>query len=87
MNTRIPRGHRMSPLNHEPEAVSWAIKRSGLTQQDVAEQAGISKSLLSEICKGTRNAKQDVLSRIAGVLNCPVVVLEAKVATDAKESA
>lgn len=68
----------MSPLNHEPEAVAWAIKRSGLTQQDVAERSGISKSLLSEICKGTRNAKQDVLGRIASVLNCPVVVLESK---------
>lgn len=75
----IPRGHRMSALNHSPEGVRYALKQSGLTQKALADAVGISTSLLSEILSGTRNAKQDLLRAMARELNCPVVVLEAKV--------
>lgn len=68
----------MSPLNHDPEAVRWAIKKSGLTQRALAEQLDISTGLLSEILSGTRNARQPLLERMAEILNCPVVVLESK---------
>lgn len=67
-----------STLNHDPEAVKWAVQRSGLTQADVAGQLGISPGHLSEILSGTRSARQQTLIKLAGVLNCPVVVLEAK---------
>lgn len=78
MPTKIPRGHRMSPLDHSPEALRYALDKSGLTQSEFAEQVGKSQSLVSEILKGTRNANPRLLLRMAQVLNCPVVVLEAK---------
>lgn len=73
----------MTPMNHAPEAVAWAIKKSGMTQTQVIEALAangvtVSKGHLSEILKGTRNCRQPLLEAIAVVLNCPVVVLERK---------
>ena len=75
---KIPRGHRMSPLDHDPEALQYALDKSGLTQKEFASAIGKSQSLVSEMLRGTRNAKPDVIQRMASVLNCPVVVLERK---------
>ncbi|MGJ6980031.1 helix-turn-helix domain-containing protein [Aestuariimicrobium soli] len=47
----------MSPLNHEPEALRYALDKSGLTQKQLAEAVGCSQSLVSEMLAGTRNAK------------------------------
>lgn len=68
----------MSPLDHEPEALQWALKKSGLSQAEFAEKIGKSQSLVSEILRGTRNAKPALLIEMARALNCPVVVLERK---------
>lgn len=83
MPTKIPRGHRKSPLNHEPEALEYAITKAGVTQawlRDELERNGhrVSKGQLSEIVKGTRNCQQPLLEGIARALNCPLVVLERK---------
>lgn len=56
-----PRGHRMSPLNHDPEALRWALTKSGYTQAQLAAEVQISRGLMSEIVKGTRNARQPLL--------------------------
>ncbi len=76
----IPRGHRMSPLNHEPEAVVYAREKAGLTQAEAVKAIGVIKSAgyLSEIESGTRNATPKVLQAMARAYNCPVVVLERK---------
>lgn len=68
----------MSPLNHSPEGVKYAIEQAGLSQTQVAEAMKVSKSQVSEWLKGTRNITPANLKRLAGVLNCPRVVLEAK---------
>lgn len=83
MPTKIPRGHRKSPLNHEPEALEYAIKKAEVTQTWIIEELAkrgttVSKGQLSEIVKGTRNCQQALLREIAAVLNCPLVVLERK---------
>lgn len=78
MATKIPRDHRQSPLDHEPEAVAYALKQSGLTQKQFAKNIGKSESLVSEILKGTRNATPALIAKMALVLNCPRVVLERK---------
>lgn len=83
MVTKIPRGHRKSPLNHEPDALSWAIQKSGYTQAQLIDELAkrdvkVSKGQLSEMVKGTRNCRQPLLEAIAVALNCPVVVLEHK---------
>lgn len=69
----------MTPLNHSPPAVQYAIKKAELNQTEVADQMGVSKSQVSEWVKGTRNITQPNLVKLARVLNCPVVVLESKV--------
>lgn len=68
----------MSALDHDPEALVWAFKKSGLTQREFAAKIGKSESLVSEMFKGIRNATPAVQREMARVLNCPVVVLEAK---------
>lgn len=88
-STKRPRNKRVTPFDHDPEALAWAIKKSGYNQTELlkALAAGdprgnnkvvISKSHLSEMLGGTRNCRQPHLEAIAKVLNCPVVVLERK---------
>jgi transcriptional regulator with XRE-family HTH domain len=66
------------PLDQEPEAITWARKRSGLSMTQLSDLTGIRLSLLSEIESGTRNATPANLMKIAGAMNCPVVFLERK---------
>lgn len=68
----------MSPLNHSPDAVKWAMSAIGMNQAHLAEVTGISKSLVNEILSGKRNATPEKLRLIAQALNCPTSVLEAK---------
>lgn len=65
-------------LNHEPEAVTWAREKSGLTRQQVADLMECAPSLITEIEQGKRNLTPANLIKLAGILNCPVVVLERK---------
>lgn len=67
---------RPGTLDHEPQAVTWARKKAGLTQRSLARRIGISEQLLSEIESGWRNATPTNLAKIAEALNCPVVTLE-----------
>lgn len=78
---KIPREHRMTPLNHEPEAVVYARKKAGLSQAAALELLKPiirSPGHLSEIESGKRNATDAVLQRMAAIYNCPLVVLERK---------
>lgn len=68
----------MSPLDHDPEALQWALDKSGMTQRDFAAAIGKSPSLVSEMLKGTRNATPAVIQLMAKALNCPRTVLERK---------
>lgn len=66
------------PLDHEPEAVTYARRQAGLTKTALAELCGVSVSLISEIESGTRNATPAMLNKLAEALHCPRVVLERK---------
>lgn len=66
------------PLDHEPEAVTYARDKAGLTKTEFADALGVSLSLVSEIEAGTRNASPALQVRMAQALNCPRVVLERK---------
>lgn len=66
------------PLNQEPEAVTYAREKAGLTKRELAERCGISEQLMGEIESGWRNAKPENLLKIAEACNCPIVVLERK---------
>lgn len=59
------------PLDHDPEAVTWAREQAGLTKTAVAARVGVSLSLISEIEKGTRNATPAMILRLARALNLP----------------
>ncbi len=56
----------------------------GVTQAWLAEQIGVSPSLVSEIEAGTRNATPARLRKIADALNCPITMLERKREADAQ---
>ncbi|MFF7158017.1 helix-turn-helix domain-containing protein [Streptomyces sp. NPDC008139] len=72
--------HRTRPsrLHQEPEAVTWAREKAGLTKRALADQVGISEQLMGEIESGWRSATPANLIKIADALNCPLVVLERK---------
>ncbi|WP_307795341.1 helix-turn-helix domain-containing protein [Actinacidiphila acididurans] len=65
-------------LRQEPQAVTWAREKAGLTKRALAQRVGISEQLMNEIESGWRSATPAVLPRIAEALNCPVVALERK---------
>ena len=64
------------PLHHDPVALRQARRARHLTLAAVAEAAGVSVAHLSEIEGGTRNARPELLARIAEGLSCPVEKLE-----------
>ncbi len=72
------RRKRTQTLHHEPEAVTWARTKAGLTKRALARQIGISEALMGEIESGWRSATPTNLTKIATALNCPVVFLERK---------
>jgi len=69
---------RPSRLHQEPEAVTWAREKAGLTKRALADLVGISEQLMGEIESGWRSATPANLVKIAEALNCPLVVLERK---------
>lgn len=69
---------RPRTLDQEPEAITWARKKAGLTKRALARRIGISEQLMGEIESGWRNATPANLNKIAEALNCPVVSLERK---------
>lgn len=74
----LPKGRRRRPLNHEPEAVTYARENAGLTKRALASQCGISEQLMCQIEFGRRNATPTTLKKLAEALNCPLVVLQRK---------
>jgi transcriptional regulator with XRE-family HTH domain len=76
--TKMPRKSPKFPLDHEPEAVTYAREQAGLTKTALAKKCKVSVSLISEIEGGTRNATPAMLNKLAEALNCPRVVLERK---------
>lgn len=69
---------RPSRLHQEPEAVTWAREKAGLTKRALADRVGISEQLMGEIESGWRSATPANLAKIAEALNCPLVALERK---------
>lgn len=72
------RRRRNQPLDHEPEAVTYARKKAGLTKRQLAATCGWSEQLQGDIESGRRNAPYERLLKIAEACNCPVVILERK---------
>ncbi len=65
-------------LRQEPESVTWAREKAGLTKRALADLVGISEQLMGEIESGWRSATPANLRKIAGALNCPLVSVERK---------
>ena len=59
------------PLDHEPAAVTVAREEAGLTRAQLAAELQVSAGLVSEIEKGTRNARPERIEQIAKILGCP----------------
>lgn len=65
-------------LDHDPRAVAKARGDAGLSQYRLAKRLKRSRSLISEIEGGTRNATPDLLRQMADVLGVDVSELQAK---------
>ena len=52
--------------------IRLACKRCGMTQADLASAAGVDRSYLIGIERGSRNFSVDALDRIAQTLNVPM---------------
>lgn len=65
-------------MNHNPEAVTSARTRAGLSKRAVARACHFSEQLMCDMEAGRRNATPENLRKIAAVLNCPVDELEAR---------
>jgi len=78
MSERHARRPRGAPFNHEPQSVTFARQRAGMTKRALATACGFSEQLMCDIEAGRRNATPEKLRKIAAALNCPVVALEAK---------
>lgn len=76
--TTATRKRPKHPLDHDPEAVANARGESGLTRTRLAEICGVSRSLISEIELGTRNATPEMILKLAAVLKCKPADLERK---------
>lgn len=64
------------PLDHSPAAVLAARLDADLTQQEVADACGVSRSLIAEIELGTRNATPAMIAKLAALYSRPVTHLE-----------
>lgn len=53
------------------EAVRRARKAAGLSQEDLALEAGLDRTYISQVERGKRNVTVVVLARIAGALKMP----------------
>ena len=61
--------------NQDPARVRRKRIEAGLTQTQLANQAGLSNAHLSQVERGGRGASPKVLARLAGVLNCEIADL------------
>jgi transcriptional regulator with XRE-family HTH domain len=73
------------PLNQDRAAVTKAREDAELTKYRLAKILDCSRSLITEIEKGTRNAAPDLLSRMAAVFGCPVETLQAGASAEAAD--
>lgn len=73
MNHRTP-----DVLRHEPEALIYARRVTGMTQAELARKISVTRSLINELEAGTRSASVAVLNKLTEALGCPLVVLERK---------
>jgi transcriptional regulator with XRE-family HTH domain len=65
----------MSPPTQDPQRLRRRRIEAGLNQVELAARAGISKSHMSLLERGARNASAPVLKRLAKRLKCEVADL------------
>jgi transcriptional regulator with XRE-family HTH domain len=58
-------------------AIKTARERNHLSKAELARRIGISRSLMTEMEAGTRNATEDNLQKLATELDCPIEELRA----------
>jgi transcriptional regulator with XRE-family HTH domain len=74
---RVRIGQRIADLRKTIEWTDAAnIRRTGMTQAELAERSGLQRSHIARLEKGTYGATIDVLSAIAGALGVTVDFVE-----------
>jgi len=74
---RVRIGQRIADLRKTIEWIDAAnIRRTGMTQAELAARSGLQRSHIARLEKGTYGATIDVLSAIAGALGVTVDFVE-----------
>lgn len=55
-------------------ALSEAISTTGITQQELACRARVSPSLINHLCRGNRQASEELVRQLAAALQCEVSI-------------
>ena len=74
-------------LDHDPQAVTKARDAAGMSKYALAKHLGCSRSLITEIEGGTRNADEERIQQLAKVLRCPPAQLRRKPAGEPRGQA
>lgn len=74
--TNAIRERRVKSLRHDPVFLRWTREQRGLSQRGLAAAIGISPGHMCEIEAGTRSATDQMLTKLAEVLECPVSAIE-----------
>lgn len=56
----------------DPEKLAEAMRECGATQEQLAEQAGVTQQAVSYLLQAPRNAKVETVARIAKALSVPL---------------
>jgi transcriptional regulator with XRE-family HTH domain len=64
-------------LRHSPEALRWVRRQRGWAKAELAHASGLSLSTIRGLENGSRSTGPVTLAKLAEVLGCPQVVLEA----------
>jgi len=67
-NNERPR--RKTPVDHDPQALREARIRAGLRQRELADQLGVTQSVISEAETGSRGISPAVRLQAAKLLGC-----------------
>ncbi len=54
----------MYNFNKLPASWTWRAKKAGFTMEKMAKESGISKSHLSEVTRGKKNASLNITQRV-----------------------
>lgn len=73
--TTVDKSFTVTGVKLNKEALKVIRERSGLSKTDLAERAGIDRTLVHRLENGERNCTAPVMRKLADALGCPLFAL------------